>query len=82
MDKEGFEPLMWEDRGCYYCDCVYTHKPMQVLASAEYTGLTMEYWKGAYYLVAHGEDTPRVKIEYCPFCGRKLTENEDEGEEE
>ena len=65
-------------KGCYYCDCEYTHKPVQVLDVGEYTGLTMEYWKGGYYLVAHGDDTARCKIEYCPFCGRKLTESEDE----
>ena len=71
-------------KGCYYCDldkyedCVYSNKKKQILACADYTGLTMEYWKGGYYLVANGEDTARIEIEYCPFCGRKLTESEDE----
>lgn len=71
-------------KGCCYCDLdkyennIYRETKIMYLSCGEYTGLTMEYRKGIYRLAAHGEDETRIEIEYCPFCGRKLTENDDE----
>lgn len=47
------------------------------LAEAPYTSLVITHNSktGKYGLKANGDYEPGIDIEFCPFCGRKLTED-------
>lgn len=68
---------------CEYCDIKNYHESYsdnEILVNrisernGDYTFLTMEYCKddNTWDLVATGDDWDCAKINYCPFCGRKL----------
>ena len=72
---------------CEYCDIknyqeeysgngIFVNRISEGIGS--YTFLTMEYCKydNTWSLVATGDDCDWVKINYCPFCGRKLNDKE------
>ena len=58
----------------YYSD----NEKMKTLIETKYVGLEIIYRKDnqEFLLQASGEDTVYKQIYYCPFCGRKLN-NED-----
>lgn len=78
--------------GCQYCDLDnytkresyeyddYSHDAYYVVAEAPWTSLMMTYNSktGKYGIVANGDYSPEVNIEFCPFCGRKLTDKKDD----
>ncbi len=74
--------------GCPYCDLDnysehdpseyddYQHNAYYMVAKAPWTSLMMTHNSktGKYGLVANGDYSPGVNIEFCPFCSRKLVE--------
>ena len=78
---------------CDYCDLSnykkcepddYDYCPHDMeyeIAKAPYTGLDITYYSqtNKFALVAYGDYDAGIDIEYCPFCGRKLTEENNNG---
>ena len=74
--------------GCPYCDLSnytkresskyddYPHDSYYVITEKPWTSLVMTHNSktGKYGIVANGDYSPGVNIEFCPFCGRKLVE--------
>ena len=58
---------------CRYCDLNYKETPRDMSAEIEQYGKTY-----GLTLTIHGEVYAIGPIEYCPMCGRKLTEEEDD----
>ncbi len=65
---------------CYYCDINnYTGYPSGIVGltieEGMYDDLAFEYnaSDGSIDLIAYGEYEARKRINYCPFCGRKLS---------
>ena len=73
-----FEP---EEDVCEFCNVDnYTKNEFgdyYVIAEEYWTSLMMTYNSetGKYGLVANGDYSPGVDINFCPICGRKLTES-------
>lgn len=45
------------------------------IAQGNYTSLCMGYKNETHYLTAIGEGEAYVEIDFCPFCGRKLSKD-------
>ena len=47
----------------------------EILTSGNWTDIEIDRRKGhGYYISSEGEECVEIKINYCPFCGRKLEE--------
>jgi len=60
---------------CKYCDNITTKNEYEDidLDSTDNTSLRMFQAVNKVYLIAESfEDSVEIRIEYCPFCGRKL----------
>lgn len=74
--------------GCDWCDLDkytkhesskyddYPHDAYYVITKAPWTSLMMTHNSktGKYGIVANGDYSPGVNIEFCPKCGRRLVE--------
>ena len=68
---------------CKYCnvneyeDIWFGTKKELVVGDAPYTTLSIEYSpkENEFTMVAEGDSRATMQLEYCPKCGRKLTEN-------
>ena len=58
---------------CKYCD--FTTKREITLDETEFTELAIHQTPNATYLVAYGDDTALLEINFCPYCGKSLKNN-------
>lgn len=85
LDYEELKADDWEEvvDGICICEKIKEMTPKSSYDAVEvdigdpghYTSLRMGYKDETHYLTAIGEDEAYVGIDFCPFCGRKLSKD-------
>ena len=63
------------DVECPYCD---KNTDFKKVFREPYVSLTIENWNGDVSITASGDNSVSYQPKYCPECGRKLQEEDDE----
>ena len=58
------------------CPCYLEIDDHVIISEGDYNSLFLERTENGYYLVVYENGTAYMKLDYCPYCGRKLLEVE------